>query len=209
MSHNVRLGYLFSTLETASMSTRSGDVLSVYILLLTGSRTDVIGYIQGVNGCLQVWWHPSAPPRRLALPWLLLTATGERPAGAVTALRCCCCCFGSYVCFIPQRGSAQRCMSTSKPPSHAVRCMLHEPGLGRRLRAGVVHPLTDPLSALNTQLAAALPSGWLADKVRRDWVLRLAAVIGATAGAVLLPALPHPHVHMAAPQRCWPAGPRG
>jgi hypothetical protein len=61
MSHNVRLGYLFSTLETASMSTRSGDVLSVYILLLTGSRTDVIGYVQGVNGMMQVAASPSSP----------------------------------------------------------------------------------------------------------------------------------------------------
>eukprot|EP00951_Prasinocladus_malaysianus_P034153 scaffold342936_cov36-Prasinocladus_malaysianus.AAC.1 len=52
-SHNVRLGYWFSALETASMSARAGDVLSIYVLLITDQRADVLGFIQGVNGMLQ------------------------------------------------------------------------------------------------------------------------------------------------------------
>uniref|UniRef100_A0A061QN90 Mfs general substrate transporter n=2 Tax=Tetraselmis sp. GSL018 TaxID=582737 RepID=A0A061QN90_9CHLO len=91
MSFNVWLVYIFSTLETASQSLRAGDVFSVYVLLLTGGRTDVVGAIQGVNGL--------------------------------------------------------------------------------------------------TQLLCALPAGWLADRLRRDHVLKIAAVFGTAAGAIMAWAL--------------------
>ena len=49
----LQLGLFWTVVETASMSIRSGDVLSAYIYLLTGTNSDV-GFVQGVNGGMQV-----------------------------------------------------------------------------------------------------------------------------------------------------------
>ena len=75
MAHNVRLANAFSVVETASMSMRSGDVLSVYILLLSGDRIGnrIIGFVQGINGVLQVRGRacsnaPTSAQRRLQQP---------------------------------------------------------------------------------------------------------------------------------------------
>ena len=40
-------------METGSQSIRSGDILSAYVYLYRGSNSEV-GYIQGVNGVMQV-----------------------------------------------------------------------------------------------------------------------------------------------------------
>lgn len=49
----VQLSLWWTLLETGSQSIRSGDILSAYAFLSTGSNVEV-GYIQGVNGVMQV-----------------------------------------------------------------------------------------------------------------------------------------------------------
>lgn len=49
----LQLVLIWTWVETASSSIRSGDVLSAYIYLRSGSNAQV-GYIQGVNGAMQV-----------------------------------------------------------------------------------------------------------------------------------------------------------
>ncbi|KAK9790334.1 hypothetical protein WJX73_002596 [Symbiochloris irregularis] len=53
LSWNVKLGLIWTTLETASMSCRSGDVLSGFLFLKT-KENSIVGFIQGVNGLMQL-----------------------------------------------------------------------------------------------------------------------------------------------------------
>lgn len=53
LNPNVRLTLWWTWVETASSSIRSGDVLSAFIYLRTGDNS-VVGYIQGVNGAMQL-----------------------------------------------------------------------------------------------------------------------------------------------------------
>ncbi|KAK9820228.1 hypothetical protein WJX72_007681 [[Myrmecia] bisecta] len=53
LPHNIKLSLLYTLLETASANIRVGDIFSAYIHLRTGSNA-VVGYIQGVNGILQM-----------------------------------------------------------------------------------------------------------------------------------------------------------
>jgi MFS family permease len=53
LNSNVRLTLWWTWVETASSSIRSGDVLSAFIYLRTGDNSTV-GYIQGVNGAMQL-----------------------------------------------------------------------------------------------------------------------------------------------------------
>ena len=48
-----QLALWWSSFENASASVRSGDIFSAFIYLLTG-RNSIVGYIQGVNGIMQV-----------------------------------------------------------------------------------------------------------------------------------------------------------
>jgi hypothetical protein len=50
-----QLALWWSFFEFASASVRSGDILSGYIYLSTGSNS-VIGFVQGINGVVQVCW---------------------------------------------------------------------------------------------------------------------------------------------------------
>ena len=49
----LQLILLWSFAETASASLRAGDVMSAFIYLSTGSNSSV-GFIQGINGIMQV-----------------------------------------------------------------------------------------------------------------------------------------------------------
>lgn len=49
----VQLALWWSLFENASASVRSGDIFSGFIYLISGSNSTV-GYIQGINGCMQV-----------------------------------------------------------------------------------------------------------------------------------------------------------
>lgn len=53
MNYNVRLALWWTLLENASASLRSGDVLSVLLFLATRSQV-AVGFVQGVNGVLQL-----------------------------------------------------------------------------------------------------------------------------------------------------------
>ncbi|KAK9864374.1 hypothetical protein WJX84_002708 [Apatococcus fuscideae] len=53
LNRNVQLGLSFTFFETASASIRSGEILSAYIYLITKSNS-FVGYVQGVNGILQL-----------------------------------------------------------------------------------------------------------------------------------------------------------
>ena len=47
-----QLALWWSLFENASASVRSGDIFSGFIYLISGSNSTV-GYIQGINGCMQ------------------------------------------------------------------------------------------------------------------------------------------------------------
>ena len=49
----LQLGLIYTALEIASASVRSGDCMSAFIFLNSGSNSWV-GYVQGVNGIMQV-----------------------------------------------------------------------------------------------------------------------------------------------------------
>ena len=53
MNYNVRLSLWWTVLENVSGSVRAGDALSAYVYLLT-KRNSVVGYIQGINGIMQL-----------------------------------------------------------------------------------------------------------------------------------------------------------
>ena len=48
----LQLALWWSLFENASASVRSGDIFSGFIYLISGSNSTV-GYIQGINGCMQ------------------------------------------------------------------------------------------------------------------------------------------------------------
>ena len=71
----LQLALWWSLFENASASVRSGDIFSGFIYLISGSNSTV-GYIQGINGCMQASLVDSytsmCPPlvwSRLALAW--------------------------------------------------------------------------------------------------------------------------------------------
>ena len=53
-----QLALWWSLFENASASVRSGDIFSGFIYLISGSNSTV-GYIQGINGCMQARNCPS------------------------------------------------------------------------------------------------------------------------------------------------------
>ncbi len=53
MNPNVRLSLWWTVAENVSGSIRSGDALSAYIYLIT-QRNSVVGFVQGINGTLQL-----------------------------------------------------------------------------------------------------------------------------------------------------------
>ena len=50
----MQLGLTWTALELASVSVRSGDCLSAFVYLVKGSNS-WIGYVQGINGIMQVF----------------------------------------------------------------------------------------------------------------------------------------------------------
>ncbi|CAL8471361.1 g10903 [Coccomyxa elongata] len=59
MNYNVKLALWWTLFENASASLRSGDIFSAFIYLYTNSNSTV-GYIQGINGILQLLTAPFA-----------------------------------------------------------------------------------------------------------------------------------------------------
>jgi hypothetical protein len=53
LNYNVKLSLVWTALENVSGSLRSGDILSIYLYLLSGSNL-VVGVVQGINGIMQV-----------------------------------------------------------------------------------------------------------------------------------------------------------
>jgi len=52
--HNIALSLIWIAVETASLSLRQGDILSVYLTRTVGGGTKTVGYIQGANGVMQL-----------------------------------------------------------------------------------------------------------------------------------------------------------
>ena len=52
-SWNVRLGIAWTAVEFASRTVRGGDIVSVLLFQQTGSHA-AVGYVQGVNGIMQL-----------------------------------------------------------------------------------------------------------------------------------------------------------
>ena len=57
---HLQLALWWSLFENASASVRSGDIFSGFIYLISGSNSTV-GYIQGINGCMQASLVGSCP----------------------------------------------------------------------------------------------------------------------------------------------------
>lgn len=53
MNYNVRLSLWWTVVENVSGSIRAGDALSAYLFLLT-KKNSVVGFVQGINGILQL-----------------------------------------------------------------------------------------------------------------------------------------------------------
>ena len=61
----LQLALWWCLFENASASVRSGDIFSGFIYLISGSNSTV-GFIQGINGCMQVLFLTLLPSFRIA-----------------------------------------------------------------------------------------------------------------------------------------------